>query len=84
MHLGRVKEAGAVGGFLEDARRVKKSKAAEDLDGGNSLLSELVLKWLGEDLAERGPREGMKGPAPEMKSADPIGGYGYEKRVEKE
>lgn len=84
MHLGRVKEAGAVQKFLEDARKVKKEQAVNDVDGGNSLLSELVLKWLGEDLEERGPREGMKGPAPEMKGVDPIGGYGFEKRMEKE
>lgn len=84
MHLGRVKEAGPVGKFLEDARKVKAERKEEDKDGGNSLLSELVLKWLGEDLEERGPREAMRGPAPEMKGVEPIGGYGLEKRVERD
>lgn len=46
MHMGRVKHWGSMEIF--------------DLDGlkqsGNSQLGELVLEWLKEDLAERGPR----------------------------
>lgn len=78
MHLGGVKEAGEMKGYLEEARR---EKDAVDEESGNSLLSELVLRWLREDLVERGPREKMN-RVPEMSAPEGIGGYGLEKRVE--
>lgn len=73
MHLGRVREWGPVGDF--------------DLGGygntGNSRLGELVLGWLGEDLRERGPRNGGEGVGSQMQSYPDLegrGGYGSEKR----
>ena len=50
MHMGRVKEFGEVAKF-----QVKTAAT----QSGNSQLGELVLKWLKEDLAERGPRKGL-------------------------
>lgn len=47
LHQGKVKEWGAFESF-----DVPSQHAAE----GNSQLGQLVLRWLGEDLAERGPR----------------------------
>lgn len=76
MHLGTVKEFGAMGKYLEEAKRVKDQT---DEETGNSLLSELVLRWLKEDLEERGPREKLSKP-PEMALRNEIGGYGLEKR----
>lgn len=80
MHLGRVKEAGSIGGYLEEAKRVRDEVNEET---GNSLLSELVLRWLKEDLEERGPR-GHDGVPEEMKGEEGIGGYGFEKRPPRE
>lgn len=79
MHLGRVKEAGEMKDYLEEARKVKDRV---DDDSGNSLLGDLVLRWLREDLQERGPRAKMGGGPPEMKQEEGIGGYGLEKRPE--
>ena len=46
MHMGRIKEWGALDGFKLDT--MSKS--------GNSQLGDLVLDWLRQDLKERGPR----------------------------
>lgn len=81
MHLGTVKEGGPVERYLEEARRVRDEVNEET---GNSLLSELVLRWLGEDLKARGPREGLKGTPVEMVGEEGIGGYGFEKRPKRE
>lgn len=51
MHLGQVKEFGEVSSFSVENVPTKS---------GNSQLGELVLKWLKEDLAERGPRRGLQ------------------------
>ena len=54
---------------------------------GNSQLGELVLNWLQEDLDERGPRNGRNAPRSEGKtyqSHEGKGGYGAEKKVDKE
>jgi CCR4-NOT complex subunit CAF16 len=54
---------------------------------GNSQLGELVLNWLQEDLDERGPRNGRNAPRSEGKtyqSHEGKGGYGAEKKAEKE
>lgn len=77
MHLGRVKEAGGMDKYLDEARMARDSV---DEETGNSLLSELVLKWLQEDLEERGPREKMVDGPPEMVRQQGLGGYGLEKR----
>ncbi|KAM3073511.1 CCR4-NOT regulatory complex component [Clarireedia jacksonii] len=73
MSLGRVKEWGAMEKF---EREMEKEGGAS----GNSRLGELVLKWLGEDLEERGPRNnaGSEGAAYLVGG---VGGYGSEKRV---
>jgi CCR4-NOT complex subunit CAF16 len=72
MHLGRVKEWGAVEGF--ELGGYGKS--------GNSRLGELVLGWLGDDLRERGPRNQKKSQAESYPDMEGKGGYGIEKRVE--
>lgn len=74
MHLGRIKESGSMEKYLEHAND------KIDTDSGNSTLSELVLRWLREDLEERGPREKMHRGPPEETPAAGIGGYGLEKR----
>lgn len=72
MSLGRVKKWAPIGDF-----------EVPHTDGGvegNSRLGQLVLHWLREDLAERGPRGR---PAAEGKTYDDHqgkGGYGLEKR----
>ena len=54
---------------------------------GNSLLGELVLKWLRSDLKERGPRDavdsgGQSGQGKSYESFEGKAGYGNEKRIE--
>ncbi|TAQ89781.1 hypothetical protein B7494_g1869 [Chlorociboria aeruginascens] len=70
MSLGRVKEWGEISRFEGGMEEGK----------GNSRLGMLVLKWLEQDLKERGPRnrgEGSEGKA----YTQSIGGYGSEKWV---
>lgn len=72
MALGRVKKWGPMEEFGGEA-----DGAGER---GNSQLGDIVLKWLKEDLEERGPRNGER--ASEAKSysdANKIAGYGQEK-----
>lgn len=71
MHMGRVKEWGSMERF--DVGGIKS--------GGNSQLGELVLKWLKEDLRERGPRGGRGGEGKTYESLEGLGGYGNEKKV---
>ncbi|OAP56972.1 hypothetical protein AYL99_09084 [Fonsecaea erecta] len=79
MHLGRVKEWGPMAGF--DA-----VSDACDPATGNSRLGELVLKWLKDDLAERGPRDnGAAAGSTQGKTYESLegkGGYGSEKARE--
>jgi CCR4-NOT complex subunit CAF16 len=64
--------------------KVRQSKTMETLDveaikggrTGNSLLGELVLEWLIEDLAERGPRNGQNSEGKTYESFEGKGGYG--------
>ncbi|KAL9613725.1 MAG: hypothetical protein Q9167_001739 [Letrouitia subvulpina] len=75
MHMGRVKEWGSMERF--DVSGVRSN-------GGNSQLGELVLRWLEDDLRERGPRDGLDGDGRGKKDhvefqQDGIGGYGMEK-----
>lgn len=67
MHLGTVREWGPAGEFLEDV-------TAED---GLSLLGTLVLKWLKQDLEDRGPR-GRRAPEGKTYAVGGVGGYGDE------
>ncbi|KAJ4404602.1 CCR4-NOT regulatory complex component [Didymella pomorum] len=81
MSLGKVKKWGSV----EDMG--VKSDPDSRVLSGNSQLGELVLNWLQEDLDERGPRNGRNAPRSEGKTYQNLegkGGYGAEKKVEKE
>ncbi len=69
MSLGRVKKQGTMADFDIQVGGAGKS--------GNSQLGDVVLKWLKEDLEERGPRQGQHGQGKTYNS-DGIGGYGYE------
>lgn len=71
MSLGRVKEWGNIEKF---------EKEMSGDSSGNSRLGELVLKWLGEDLKERGPRKNA-GSAGTSYLVAGVGGYGSEKKV---
>lgn len=72
MSLGKVKEWGSIGSF--------EGKLGEGSIGktGNSRLGMLVLQWLKDDLAERGPRnKGLSSEGAAYNSPG-IGGYGAE------
>ena len=80
MCLGKVKEWGKVEEFASTV--AEKGKGVQ----GHSALGGVVLKWLQEDLAERGPRNriGPDGISEQAKSdglANGVGGYGLEKRT---
>ena len=70
MHMGRLKEWGNMDKF--EVGSLKKT--------GNSQLGELVLKWLKQDIEERGPRSG-KGEGKTYESLEGKGGYGNEKKT---
>ncbi|KAH8600777.1 putative ABC transporter [Bisporella sp. PMI_857] len=72
MSLGKVKECGATSEFDLSTRGTT----------GNSHLGELVLTWLKDDLAERGPRNLGHGNAGTAYMPPGVGGYGSEKRPE--
>jgi CCR4-NOT complex subunit CAF16 len=70
MSLGKMKKWGSMQDFALESDLVGKTT--------NSVLGELVLRWLQEDLDERGSRNR---PAPEGKtyqSYEGLGGYGNE------
>ena len=69
MHLGKVKEWGNMETF--DLKSIKMT--------GNSQLGELVLRWLSDDLKQRGSRNQTQADSyPDLEGK---GGYGNEKRV---
>lgn len=70
MSLGRVKKSGTMAEFAVQAGGAGRS--------GNSQLGDLVLRWLEDDLAERGPRQ-PAGQGKTYQSLEGIGGYGQEK-----
>ncbi|KAL9040016.1 MAG: hypothetical protein Q9214_004646 [Letrouitia sp. 1 TL-2023] len=75
MHMGRIKEWGSMAHFdgVDDELRRKS---------GNSQLGQLVLRWLEDDLRERGPRDGLPDDGQGKDRSDlqdGIGGYGMEK-----
>ncbi|KAI9709471.1 MAG: CCR4-NOT regulatory complex component [Bogoriella megaspora] len=72
MSAGRVK---AWGGVKEMAKEVANVDVA-----GNSRLGMLVLKWLQEDLDERGPRVGRGSQGKTYESLEGKGGYGAESK----
>lgn len=71
MHLGKIKEWGAVEHFNIGGTR----------KSGNSQLGELVLEWLRDDMRERGPRAGRPSEGKTYESMEGKGGYGNEKRA---
>ncbi|KAL8720726.1 MAG: hypothetical protein Q9225_002460 [Loekoesia sp. 1 TL-2023] len=71
MHMGQVKEWGAIEGFQTDT--VPRS--------GNSQLGELVLTWLKQDLRARGPRKGLANEGRTYENLEGRGGYGSEKKL---
>ncbi|KAF2817758.1 P-loop containing nucleoside triphosphate hydrolase protein [Mytilinidion resinicola] len=79
MSLGKVKKWGSMTEF--DLVTDTKDRVVT----GNSQLGELVLKWLQEDLDERGPRNGKAGQGKTYESLEGKGGYGNENsaRLEK-
>ncbi|AEO56898.1 hypothetical protein MYCTH_2314846 [Thermothelomyces thermophilus ATCC 42464] len=84
MHLGTVKGWGPAEVMLKEADQPDP----EEGDGiigvkGNSRLGELVLRWLRDDLRERGPRSQHKhkrGPEGWTYSLTGLGGYGFESK----
>ncbi|KAL8943954.1 MAG: hypothetical protein Q9216_000767 [Gyalolechia sp. 2 TL-2023] len=70
MHVGRVKEWGAMESFQTEMPR-----------NGNSQLGELVLTWLKQDLKERGPRKGLASEGKTYENLEGLGGYGSEKKT---
>ncbi|KAI9826228.1 MAG: hypothetical protein M1819_007395 [Sarea resinae] len=73
MSLGRVKQWGPI----EEVAAIEDGESPT----GNSRLGEVVLKWLKEDLKERGPRRGGKGEGKAYESLEGKGGYGNEKKT---
>lgn len=71
MHLGQVKQAGPMESFEQEVPQ----RSAE-----NSLLGDLVLHWLKQDLQTRGPRGTKSGQGKTYPTTEAIGGYGLEKR----
>lgn len=74
MHLGKIKAVGSAQSFLEEV-----SQWASE----NSRLGELVLKWLREDIATRGTRNGRGSQNKTYQSLEGIGGYGMERPPDK-
>lgn len=74
MALGKVKKWGSI----EELNVVPEpgTKAT-----GNSQLGELVLRWLQEDLDERGPRNGKRSEGMSYENLEGKGGYGAEKAI---
>ena len=68
MSMGKVKEWGGV----------EKFDLGKGMETGNSVLGELVLGWLREDLVERGPRNGKVGSEGKTYAVGGMGGYGLE------
>ncbi|KAK3944130.1 P-loop containing nucleoside triphosphate hydrolase protein [Diplogelasinospora grovesii] len=80
MHLGTIKSWGPTEEMLAESQ--KENGEEEATTTGNSRLGDLVLKWLREDLRERGPRSqnrrAPEGKTYEMTTTGGIGGYGFE------
>ncbi|KAK1782589.1 P-loop containing nucleoside triphosphate hydrolase protein [Copromyces sp. CBS 386.78] len=82
MHLGTVKGWGKAEEMLKE---VDDGKNVVEGVTGNSRLGELVLRWLRDDLRERGPRsQHRRGPEGLSYNSPGIGGYGLEAKTNKE
>ena len=83
MRAGEVREVGRVEAFVDMNGGAKGGQGES-----GSLLADLALKWLWDDLKERGPRnrdgknENRDGLI--VMNNEGIGGYGYEKRRKEE
>ncbi|KAK4226523.1 P-loop containing nucleoside triphosphate hydrolase protein [Podospora fimiseda] len=80
MHMGTVKQWGQAEEIL---RKEIDEKGEEAMVGavGNSKLGELVLRWLRDDLKERGPRsQNKRGPEGLSYLTTGVGGYGLESK----
>nr|WOF01081.1 P-loop containing nucleoside triphosphate hydrolase protein [Corynespora cassiicola] len=75
MFLGKVKKMGSV----EDLNVIPNPN--ERVNSGNSQLGELVLRWLQEDLDERGPRNSDRSQGKTYENLEGKGGYGAEKKA---
>lgn len=83
MHLGKVKGWGLAEEMLREVDEGGEEKMV--CVPGNSKLGELVLRWLRDDLKERGPRSQHKrGPEGWTYTVSGIGGYGLEAMAAKE
>ncbi|KAG7289583.1 hypothetical protein NEMBOFW57_005954 [Staphylotrichum longicolle] len=79
MHLGQVKEWGPAEEMLREVDEKNKEEGGALGPTGNSKLGELVMRWLRDDLKERGPRSQHKrGPEGWSYSVTGLGGYGFE------
>lgn len=76
MSLGKVKKWGPMESF-----QVPSTDGGAE---GNSRLGQLVLVWLKEDLAERGPRRGQAAEGKTYPNLEGKGGYGLERTPQKE
>jgi CCR4-NOT complex subunit CAF16 len=74
MSLGKVKKYGSMEEFAEKYPQTSKRT-------GNSLLGELVMQWLQEDLQERGPRNRPQPEGKSYQSLEGLGGYGLESKA---
>ncbi|PVI04685.1 P-loop containing nucleoside triphosphate hydrolase protein [Periconia macrospinosa] len=74
MSLGKVKKWGS----MNELNVLPPPESA--FNSGNSQLGELVLRWLQEDLTERGPRNGKASEGKAYENLEGKGGYGAEKR----
>lgn len=71
MHLGTVKQWGEMEKFQQSVPQGVSE---------NSVLGELVLEWLKEDMRTRGPRNGQSSQAKTYESLEGKGGYGFLKK----
>ncbi|KAL2023817.1 hypothetical protein VTK56DRAFT_1084 [Thermocarpiscus australiensis] len=80
MHLGTVKGWGEAEEMLREVDEA--GEGAMVGAPGNSKLGELVLRWLRDDLKERGPRsQNKRGPEGWTYSTPGLGGYGLESKA---
>jgi CCR4-NOT complex subunit CAF16 len=76
MALGKVKKWGS----MEELNVQPETETR--IISGNSQLGELVLRWLQEDLDERGPRNKTNIEGQSYQTHEGKGGYGAEKAIE--
>lgn len=78
MSLGRIKKWGPV----EEMNVVDTTSEVEAASrrAGNSRLGQIVLRWLADDLVDRGPRQKQPSQGKTYESHEGKGGYGQEHR----